>query len=875
VPKVAQAVAKGSSATFNESVAFDCQKGHSIDGTAEGARSFSMTCQATGEFIEPEDGFKLGGWGQGCRPVSCGDPVDVPNAHRPSTKLLYDDSVNYECFSGFTLDGTKDGDTKFKVECQEDGKLTKVKQCLPKACGKPLPEKVLYASTQDEGLVRYPMNTEVVCQDGYTVDGDATGNKTFVVTCLSSGEFEDFDPKQCKPVVCGEPPELANATFVKMKSHIAHRASLNYGERAVYECKTGFTTGGEWDAPTGFEVACLASGQFSAPANNMQCRNVNDCEGHTCGPKGTCVDLIGAPPAYTCQCEAGYHIEIVDGEKVCGKDACKNHDCGVGLCTDLIGDYTCTCPSGYYIGMTKEDKKSCIPAECSAAAPVVENGKMVTAHVGAVVFPITLRYECEAGYSVDSSASESKMKFQTQCRADGQLHGLMGCQKVSCGTPHILPHVKLLVPSDLGTSVDFEDKAKYQCEEGYTIKGRAAGRTTFEVTCQEDGILTDPEVCEPVKCGEAPAMEKTQIPVSGGVFYYGQGLAYQCVTGYTLDGKSSGGSSFRRSCLKTGKFSSVDEHSCKPISADVPSVENAVLTKYNGEEVTSLPARLTYPNGVEYTCKSGYSANGSPSGQTKLAARVDSTGKLSPTLPAKCEPIKFVIRGQVKDARNGGGMRGVSVSVKDTDIHVTTSARDDGHFTLRGVPFGNATLVYFKEGAIKTMKQIFVEGDVVTGGASDVSMSPKMSEDQWRVVLKWNKKPLDLDSYLKWGSSKVFWSGRSARAHGISGQLEHDDTSSYGPETVHISGVGECEGGSFHCDLRYYVNDYGQDGNMLQKGADVTLYTGERVAGAWKIKDCPGSVSGNGNWWHVMTLDAKTNKLKWSCDMGASTSDLP
>jgi len=488
----------------------------------------------------------------------------------------------------------------------------------------------------------------------------------------------------------------------------------------------------------------------------------------------------------------------------------------------------------------------------------------------AVVFPITLRYECEKGFSVDGTVGESKKKFQTQCRADGQLHGLMGCQKISCGTAHILPFAKLLQPSSAGTSIDYNEKGKYQCDEGYTIKGKSDGSTTFKVTCKEDGILTQPGVCEPVKCGQAPAMEHTQMAISGGVFFFGQGLTYQCVMGYTLDGTPSGESTIHKSCLKTGEFSNADaELVCKPMSTVTPSIANAVMSKYAGEEVTSssIPSRVTYPNGLEYKCKQGYSSNGSPSGQTSIIARVDSSGKLSPTLPTACQQIKYRVHGQVKDARNGAAIDNVGVSIEGTDIAATTH---NGFFTLQEVPSGSAKLVYGKRGLIGNDKRIDVQSDLVVGGPSDIAMSPIMSSDQWRAVLKWGARPSDLDTYLKWGSSKVFYSAREMSSYRISATLEHDDTTAFGPETIHMAGVGECEGGAFDCDIRYYVNDYTQTGDMSKEGAEVTLYTGERVAGAWKIKDCPQSVSGDDYWWHVFTLDGTTNQLKWSCDHGPS-----
>jgi len=52
---------------------------------------------------------------------------------------------------------------------------------------------------------------------------------------------------------------------------------------------------------------------------------------------------------------------------------------------------------------------------------------------------------------------------------------------------------------------------------------------------------------------------------------------------------------------------------------------------------------------------------------------------------------------------------------------------------------------------------------------------------------------------------------------------------------------------------------------MPNYNAEVTLYSGDKIAGTWKLSDCAGSVSGDKNWWHVFTIDGKTNRLKWHC----------
>lgn len=145
-----------------------------------------------------------------------------------------------------------------------------------------------------------------------------------------------------------------------------------------------------------------------------------------------------------------------------------------------------------------------------------------------------------------------------------------------------------------------------------------------------------------------------------------------------------------------------------------------------------------------------------------------------------------------------------------------------------------------------------------------------MRSDQSRAVVKWGRTPSDLDSYAMWGHSRVCWYGRRKSSNRITGKLEQDKGGGYGPETVYFTGLGRCRGGASYCDIKYYVNDYSRTGRMLQLAqTEVTLYSGSRVAGTWKIQDCPRSVTNRGNWWHVFTLDARTNRLKWNCKTGS------
>merc|ERR1712183_402591 len=104
-------------------------------------------------------------------------------------------------------------------------------------------------------------------------------------------------------------------------------------------------------------------------------------------------------------------------------------------------------------------------------------------------------------------------------------------------------------------------------------------------------------------------------------------------------------------------------------------------------------------------------------------------------------------------------------------------------------------------------------------------------------------------------------------------KLENDEVWGYGPETAYLTGIGNCEGHGDSCDVTYMINDYEETSQMLAfSEAQVTLYNGESVAGMFKITDCANSVSQDGNWWHVFTVNSKTNQIKWDCTQSASNA---
>jgi hypothetical protein len=107
-PSVAKATATPSEVVFNKTIKYKCEKGYTIDGTNEGDDRFSVTCQANGVYSERQE----------CKPVTCGHPAEVANAHVESSEIVFPNKRTYECLDGFTLDSKPDGEKEFSVECK-------------------------------------------------------------------------------------------------------------------------------------------------------------------------------------------------------------------------------------------------------------------------------------------------------------------------------------------------------------------------------------------------------------------------------------------------------------------------------------------------------------------------------------------------------------------------------------------------------------------------------------------------------------------------------------------------------------------------------------------------------------------------------------
>jgi hypothetical protein len=132
------------------------------------------------------------------------------------------------------------------------------------------------------------------------------------------------------------------------------------------------------------------------------------------------------------------------------------------------------------------------------------------------------------------------------------------------------------------------------------------------------------------------------------------------------------------------------------------------------------------------------------------------------------------------------------------------------------------------------------------------TLSSTMPSSKYRVVLTWGESPSDLDSHLEGQTSDgtdfhIYYANKKeSDSNGNEiGNLDVDDTSSYGPETITFSIDTE---GTYH----YYVNRY-SSGNLPASSAHVEVYNGDADI-PFTTYDIDPNQDADSTKWHIFTI---------------------
>jgi len=249
------------------------------------------------------------------------------------------------------------------------------------------------------------------------------------------------------------------------------------------------------------------------------------------------------------------------------------------------------------------------------------------------------------------------------------------------------------------------------------------------------------------------------------------------------------------------------------------------------------------------------SDDGTLSGITTFQTTCLENGEYSPLEALSCQAIKVSVVGKARNAVNNNPISSATVRVTQGTHSQSVETDESGQFSYFASP-GAAEIDVTRQGFIELHSELTLTGDIAVGTGADVSMSPVLPPNDWRVVLTWAGTPADLDSHLRYGSCLLIYYNRHTYCEGIRASLDVDDVDGYGPETTTIENVGSCD--ASNCDISFRVHNYSHRRSPGFDQAIVELYNGERMV--QKFTPSPSAV--NADYWDVFVLDGKTGELK-------------
>jgi len=714
----------------------------------------------------------------------------------------------------------------------------------------------------------------------------------------------------CVPVTCS----YGNIQHGPQATIVGAERDFTFGESATLRCNAGWEIalqgGPAATSTTEFDVTCLATGQFSS---SLYCQNIDDCDGHTCGSRGVCVDGL---EDYSCNCQDGFEQSVVGGEKVCGNiDDCNGISCGGhGTCVDEVGSFTCECSLGHHNLEEGNPSSPCVHNTCNL--PLHENTQMEETLT--LNFQQVVQMHCAEGYTTDIG-----VHFAVRCEADGSIAAEQGgeipvCVPTSCGkAPAIIFAVEA---PDYSHDFTFGESVRYVCE---------GGAPAMEFQCGANGwILPSGEgtsqSCQN-SCGQPTR------PINGrrngqGAVFHPQSAELSCDDGYThlASGAFSAESArFTQSCLANGQFaawsaevsaSSSGHIECIPCQCERPEAPAHWQWTSSGAFDTQTPAELE--------CQGGYSSNGMAHSRTRWAVTCNGDGSQS-QLPAACEPVTYRAQCEVSDAVNGELLRGATVVVTDrTGAEHTVSTNSQGIWSIDALITGNITIHVTLESYSEWEFTLDLQHDL-EHGPCDTALNPHLDLNSWRAVLTWATVPRDLDghitrhpagpdgptlmdpdcgvcghsterTHLYWRqtwmrsmvTNSVAWWAQAEDLNKPAARLDRDNVHGNGiPETITYFRMDTCE---FDCLFVYRVWDYCSlpDALVQESEALVRLYNSDGLHSTYVI-DGNGLVQSDDGYitevgfqsverrWDVFQLDASGGAVRVEdCSSGNCPDDL-
>lgn len=238
-------------------------------------------------------------------------------------------------------------------------------------------------------------------------------------------------------------------------------------------------------------------------------------------------------------------------------------------------------------------------------------------------------------------------------------------------------------------------------------------------------------------------------------------------------------------------------------------------------------------------------------------------------ISSEYEGVGFA-RGTIYDVGTGLPVSGMTLYIREGLDNTTgpikaTSYMNDNttYSTGIGLPAGNYTIqiVDNRTGITEAERYITSSFNIKILGGMTIEnqngyVSNSLSAEALRIVLTWGESPRDLDSHLVGPTADgdkyhiCFYN----KEYGTEANLDVDDTSSYGPETVTISSFNE---GIYTYAVHDYTNGRSSSSTALaNSGAQVKVYRGTTLLATYNVPS-----NKEGTLWTVFTYNSNTKRF--------------
>ena len=211
--------------------------------------------------------------------------------------------------------------------------------------------------------------------------------------------------------------------------------------------------------------------------------------------------------------------------------------------------------------------------------------------------------------------------------------------------------------------------------------------------------------------------------------------------------------------------------------------------------------------------------------------------------------VKYTVSGNIVNSVNNTGVNGATMNFRvgqnkqSGSIEESVSTNVSGSYSVELVPSDYTVEVVLNGFTTEFFEFTLSDSDINL----NYSISPVLQAGQIRIVLEWGEVPSDLDSHVYGVTSSntnfhVYWSDQKYSMDGnVIAELDVDDTSSYGPETITINDTS--------VDFEYKVHRYSSFGSLASSGAIVKVYTD--ASSQPVVFTVPNDL--NSEWWDVFS----------------------